>query len=466
MLGIDLDRRSEQPLRRQIYGALKEEMTRGRLTAGEALPSTRELAHALGVSRNTVCEAYDMLIAEGYAESRQGAPTRVAEGLCLEAPEKPDVPPDAPKKTWKADFRTGQPELRLFPWAAFMQTLHQCAGRLPLAQLGYAGAQGLPELREEISRWLYRIRGIIADPKDIFITAGATHALHIAAELLQGFGRRMLVEDPCHSGMLQTFLEKGYEVCPVTADAQGMVTGGLNGYAGEPAYVTPSHQFPLGGILPASRRAALIRYARTYDTYVIEDDYDSEFRYIGEPVAPMYAMDPGRVIYVGTFSKTLYPALRIGYAIVPKPLQDRWKQLRTHTDVQNPSIEQASLAEFMRTRRLDRHVFAMRKEYGRRRQTMMDSLTLAFSDRWQPWGDAAGLHLAAAFPGMRFDETFFEEAKHQGIRVATVEAHCITKGRHADKLLLGYGHLTPEEIRDGVERLEAFVKPWDKMHTE
>ena len=458
MLGIRLDRTGELPLRRQLYQALKDSMTQGRLAAGEALPSTRELAHALGVSRNTVCEAYDMLIAEGYAESRQGAPTRVSAGLMLDAASPVPERPQTPKRVWTADFRTGQPELRLFPWTSFVQVLHRCADGLPLSQLGYAGAQGLPELRGEISQWLYRMRGIHADAKDIFITAGATQALHIAAEVLAAFGRHVLVEDPCHSGMLQTFVEKGYTVCPVPVDVQGITTDGLSAYPPGPVYVTPSHQFPLGGILPASRRAALIRWARANGTYIIEDDYDSEFRYEGEPISPMCAIDSQRVIYVGTFSKVLYPALRIGYAIVPRPLQDRWNRLRTHTDVQNPSIEQAALAEFMRSRKLDRHVLTMRKAYGRRRQAMMDSLTEAFGDGWQPWGDAAGLHLAAAFPGMRFDTAFLDEAKRQGIRITTVEVHCIENGRHEDKLLLGYGHLTPEEIRSGVERLKALVE--------
>ncbi len=460
MLGIVLNRTGELSLRRQIYQALKEAMTLGRLAAGEVLPSTRELAHALGVSRNTVCEAYDMLIAEGYAESRQGAPTRVAAGLLLDVMEKAPERPQAPRRIWKADFRTGQPELRLFPWAAFVQVLHRCADSLPLSQLGYAGAQGLSALRAEISGWLYRIRGIQADPKDIFITAGATHALHIASEVLAALGKHVLVEDPCHSGMLQTFAEKGYTVCPVPVDAKGMTTDGIGEYPPGPVYVTPSHQFPMGGILTASRRAALIQYTRANDTYIIEDDYDSEFRYAGEPVSPMVAMDNQRVIYVGTFSKVLYPALRIGYAIVPRPLQERWSRLRTHTDVQNPSIEQAALAEFMRSRKLDRHVLAMRKAYGRRRQTLIDSLTEDFGHRWQPWGDTAGLHLAAAFPGVRFDAAFLEEAKRQGIRLSTVEAHCIEKGRHEDKLLLGYGHLTPEEIKSGVVRLKALVEDW------
>ena len=344
MLGIKLDRNNSVPLRRQIYRTLKEAMMRGKLAAGETLPSTRELAHALGVSRNTVCEAYDMLVAEGYAESRQGAPTRVAEGLRLEAAEKPPVRLQTAKRIWKADFRTGQPELRLFPWFAFEQTLHRCAGKLPFAQLGYTGAKGLPELCVEISAWLYRSRGLEADPEDIFITAGATHALHITAALPEPAKRRVLVEDPCHSGILQTFLDEEYHVIPVSADEHGLITDGLGMHRAGVVYVTPSHQFPLGGILPASRRAALIRYARAHDALIVEDDYDSEFRYTGKPVAPLCAMDAQRAIYVGTFSKLLFPALRIGYAIVPRRLHDKWKQLRTHTDVQNPPFEQAALA--------------------------------------------------------------------------------------------------------------------------
>lgn len=457
MLGICLDKSTGMPLRRQLYNALKDAMTQGRLTAGEALPSTRELALSLGVSRNTVCEAYDMLIAEGYAQSRQGAPTRVTAGLLLDATVQPPSQPQTPKKVWKADFRTGQPELRLFPWTAFVQVLHRCADGLPLSQLGYAGAQGLPALREEISGWLYRMRGIQADSQDIFITSGATHALHLAAEVLMAYGKHVLMEDPCHSGMLQTFADKGYTICPVHADAHGLCADSLGDYPPGPVYVTPSHQFPLGGILPASRRTTLIRYARAHDTYIIEDDYDSEFRYTGEPVAPMAAMDSQRVIYVGTFSKVLYPALRIGYALVPRALQERWKQLRTHTDVQNPSIEQAALAEFMRMRKLDRHVLAMRKVYSRRRQALIDCLTDAFGSSWQPWGDAAGLHLTAAFPGIQFGATFMDEAKRQSVRITTVETHCVQKGRHEDKLLLGYGHLTPEEIQSGVERLRTLI---------
>ena len=225
-------------------------------------------------------------------------------------------------------------------------------------------------------------------------------------------------------------------------------------------YVTPSHQFPLGGILPAMRRAALIRFARDNDLYIIEDDYDSEFRYCGEPVAPLYTMDPRRVIYVGTFSKSLFPALRVGYVILPEQLHRQWKDLRTHTDVQNPLFEQAALAEFMRTGKLDKHVRKMRKIYGLRRQVLLDSLKDNFGSDWIAFGDDAGLHTAIDFPGMEFDEAFRKGCMQKGIRITPVESHCIEKGRHKSMLLMGYGHLDQEEIVSGVRLLSAAIQEW------
>jgi GntR family transcriptional regulator/MocR family aminotransferase len=227
-------------------------------------------------------------------------------------------------------------------------------------------------------------------------------------------------------------------------------------------YVTPSHQFPLGGILPAARRAALIRYAREKEVYIIEDDYDSEFRYCGEPVAPLYALDPQRVIYVGTFSKTLFPALRIGFVLLPRILQKRWRTLRTHADVQNPVFEQAALAMLLRTRKLDRHIQKMRRVYGQRRQALLDALKESFGNGFIPWGDAAGLHLAVQFPGMCFDDAFHKACQDQSIYVTPVDRHCIIKGCHSDKLLLGYGHLTPEMIWAGIPLLAQAVREGTK----
>lgn len=467
MWGIELQRQSEVPLKRQIYQVLRDLILNGRLHAGEALPSTRELANELKVSRNTVNEAYEMLIVEGFVLSRQGATTRVAEGLYLE--KKPEVGSPAQEKPtlpFLADFRTGQPDLRQFPRYVWQQISQKTMQEMPPSLLGYTGPEGLPRLREEISAWLFRSKGLSVDDDKIFITAGATHALHLIADLLYEVGKEILVEDPCNAGMLGALANKGYPITPIPVDAWGLQPEYLYGKRACAVYVTPSHQFPLGGILPAGRRAQLIRYARENECYIVEDDYDSEFRYYGDPVAPLYAMDPERVIYVGTFSKVMFPALRIGYVILPDKLHKRWRRLRTYTDVQNPSFEQAAMAEFLHTRKFDRHIGRMRKLYGARRQVLLTTLKEQFKDTWQSWGDAAGLHLAVEFPGMSFDDAFVEASKRHKIRITPVEYHCIRKGEHVNKLLFGYGHLEPDEIYKGILLLRNFMKDTDAPMNE
>lgn len=214
MLGIELNRKSELQLWRQIYQALKELMLSGQLKAGEALPSTRELAKELNVSRNTVCEAYDLLIAEGFVISRQGAPTRVAYGLFIEPAEPPLSPKikGRPSVPISVSFRTGKPDLRLFPRFLWQQLMRKAYEELTPESFGYTGPQGLPCLRAEIAAWLFRIRGLKVSPDDIFITAGATHGLHIIANILCRDGDSILMEDPCHTGMLRTFINRGCSI--------------------------------------------------------------------------------------------------------------------------------------------------------------------------------------------------------------------------------------------------------------
>jgi len=441
---------------------MRDQMTEGRLRPGQILPSTRELARQLAVSRNTVCEAYEMLAAEGYVESRQGAPTRVAYGLELDKNETrpPSGQADTVRTEIRADFRTGRPDLRRFPQQTWLQLLHRKAAELPLEQWGYSGPAGQPELREEIAAWLFRSKGMAVDPRNVFVTAGATQALHLLADLLPIRDQGIIVEDPCHMGMLRVLQGKNSRIIPIPVDEQGMQTQMLNSNEHCTIYVTPSHQYPLGGILPAQRRAELIRFARSNDQFIIEDDYDSEFRYQGAPVAPLYSLDPQRVIYVGTFSKTMFPALRIGYVVLPAELHLPWCYLRIHADVQNPPFEQAALAEYLKTRRLDRHVQLMRRLYGRRRQVLLATLAEVFGDTWCPWGDAAGLHLAVQFPGKSFNPDFSIQARSNGILIMPVENHSIICGFHTDKLLLGYGHLEEKEIRAGILLLRDFIKSW------
>ncbi|MDD2619734.1 MAG: PLP-dependent aminotransferase family protein [Syntrophomonadaceae bacterium] len=461
MLGIKLERNSQLSLARQIYQAMREQMMRGQLEPGEVLPSTRELAKQLAVSRNTAYEAYDMLFAEGFTLSRPGSSTRVASGLRLEKTSTTKQPVDmsgAKSACWKADFRTGRPELRCFPQQLWLQLLHRAAHDMPLKQWSYSGPEGLPILREEIAAWLFRSKGLEVDPRDIFITAGATQALHLLADILFQEGKKIIVEDPCHLGMLRVLQGKGLVIIPVPVDQHGLKSEFLDGEGVGAAYITPSHQFPLGGILPASRRAALLRLSREYNFYIIEDDYDSEFRYEGAPVAPLYSMDSQQVIYVGTFSKILFPALRIGYLILPYKMQEQWRYLRTHADVQNPPFEQAALAEYLRSRKLDRHIRKMRKIYGDRRRVLLSSLEECFSKGWRAWGDAAGLHLALEFPGRSFDRDFAARAREYGICITPADYHSISKGMHLDKIILGYGHLDNDEIRAGIRLLHDFME--------
>ncbi len=459
MLGIILNRDSQLQLWRQIYNAIKEMMMTGQLKASDALPSTRELSKELGVSRNTVYLAYEMLIAEGYAVSRQGAPTRVADGLYIEPQTVRQSSHQSIKRTITSDFRTGKPDLKQFPRFLWQQLVNSTSAQLSLDLFNYSNNQGLFSLRKEIAAWLFRSRGMVVGPEDIFISAGATHALHILANMLCKKDMKIIMEDPCHIGMLRALTHRQSIVVPIPVDTEGIAVNALPvDDKVKVVYVTPSHQFPLGGILSATRRAALIRYARENNVYIIEDDYDSEFRYHGESIAPLHAMDTQRVIYVGTFSKTLFPALRIGYVILPFELQQQWRELRTYMDVQNPPFEQAALTELLRTRKFDRHVQKMRRIYGQRRQVLLESLKQQLGDRYKAHGDNAGLHVAIECPGISFDETFIKRCIDSGILITAMQTHCIQTDIHQNKLVIGYGHLEAEEIKAGVTHLAMLIK--------
>ncbi len=457
-----IHRTDEEPIRRQIYRQLKDQILRGELQQGEALASTRQMASDLAVSRSTVVEAYDMLLAEGFLESRQGSQTAVAQGVAMQVPKEtaPQVSIEE-KREILADFTTGRPDLTYFPRAQWQRLLNYAAQTLSVADYGYTGPQGYAPLRAEIAAWLSRSRGISVSAEDVFITAGATHALRILADLLCANGGRVMLEDPCHKGLYDTLIAGNCQIVPVPADDHGMRTDLLTGQErAQMIYVTPSHQFPLGGILPAARRAALIRYAREQDIYIIEDDYDSEFRFTGAPISPLYSLDARRVIYVGTFSKTMFPALRIGFALLPKELQSRWRYLRTHNDVQNPVFDQAALAEFLNVRAFDRHIRAMRNRYARRRQTLVSALADLFGESCMVCGDAAGLHLAVQIKGCVFQDDFHAFCRERGIVIKTMEWHCIKKGNRLDQLVLGFGHLEPEAIERGIRLLGEAVRAY------
>ena len=464
-----IDRTSGETIRRQIYQQLRAQILGGVLREGEALVSTRQLASELSVARSTVVEAYDMLLAEGFLESRQGAQTIVASNVAMQILSEPKSQTSTiAVRNILADFTTGRPDLSGFPRALWQRTLSQSMPTLSVADYGYTGPEGYAPLRMEIAAWLSRSRGIYVPAEDVFITAGATHALHILADLLCGGGGSVILEDPCHKGLYDTLKAANCGIIPISADDHGMQTEFLTkDEHANMIYVTPSHQFPLGGILPAARRTALIRYAREREIYIVEDDYDSEFRFAGAPISPLYALDPQRVIYVGTFSKTMFPALRIGFALLPKQLQSAWRYLRTHNDVQNPILDQATLTQFLQNRALDRHVRNMKKRYATRRQALVSALVDQFGKNCTVCGDEAGLHLAAQIEGCVFQDDFQAFCRERGIVVKTMESHCIVKNKHQDQLVIGYGHLEPEEIERGVQLLAETIRDYSaKLRVE
>ena len=362
-------------------------------------------------------------------------------------------------------FGTGRPDLDSFPMRSWLQEIKNAMDHMALVDLQYSGPEGVWALRQQIASWLLRSRGLQVDAKDVFITSGATQALFLLAGILKSESRPvMIVEDPCHIGMLRALQKNGVSICPVSADLQGIQTDGLKGDGVCAVYVTPSHQFPLGGILPAQRRAALLRFAQKNSLYIIEDDYDSEFRFSGAKIAPMFSLDQNNVIYVGTFSKILFPSLRIGYVILPVPLQKRWRETRVYTDVQNPVLEQYAAAGFLHTRKMDRHIQNMQRIYAQRRKTLLDALKAEQIKGWEIYGDAAGLHLVVSFPGMRFDKLFYKNCRAAGIYVTPADYYCIKNRAHDDKLLLGYAHLPPKEIINGIPELFKRIDAMNDSH--
>lgn len=461
MFGIQIDRDSRVSISRQIYQSVTSAILAGRLHAGEALPSSRELAKGLGVARNTVSEAYEMLKAEGYVESRVGSPCRVKSDLSLPVQSngaRPHCAPNPPRDNFAYDFRTGIPDISQFPFHTWNQLQRGSLEYIDKNGWLYGDHQGYPPLREEIASWLFRAKGITVSPNDVFIAAGATHAIHLVVEILKEEPGAFYLENPCHLGILRILQLKGAPYRAVDVDEQGLRVEPLRANAVSCVYVTPSHQFPLGFVLPAGRRVELIRLAREKAFYILEDDYDGEFRYGAPPITPLYAMDAEHVIYVGTFSKSLFPALRIGFALLPSKLRERWIEFRRYSDIQNPVVEQVVLAEFLKTRKKDRYIRLMNKRYAKRQAILVDAIHSHFPDDARIIGEKAGLHLAVQVPGSIFTREFQQLCEEKGIAVSPCSMYALNSSKYDDTLLIGYGNIGDEAIESGIKALAQICR--------
>ena len=389
---VDLDRAAG--LREGIERALRDGMRDGRLPVGSTLPSSRSLARDLGVARGTVSTAYRQLAAEGYLELRQGAAARVR-WAPRHRPPSPAPPASPAAARW--DFRPGQPDSASFPRQAWARACRQVLAAAPGAVFGYGDPRGTPQLRRALAEYLGRDRGVDTSPEQLLICGGFTQALALICQLLRAAGTTLAVEDPGPHRYRRLAEAAGLAVVPVPCDQDGLHVGHLDRSGAGAVLVTPAHQYPLGITMSPARRTALVEWARRRQALIIEDDYDGEFRYDQQPAGALQPLDPGRVIYTGTTSKTLAPALRLGWLSPPASIAAALTAAKEYADRGTSVLDQLTLAQLITSGAYDRHVRQMRGIYRRRR----DDLTQALAGSpagLQLAGISAGLHALARLP--------------------------------------------------------------------
>lgn len=440
---------------RALQEALREGVRTGRLTAGTRLPSSRELAADLGVSRGLVTEAYEQLTAEGYLRSDRGSGTWVGEAV--RAATDRAVRAAAPRPPGVGvDFRPGTPDLALFPRAAWASAQRSVLSSLPHRTLGYPDPRGLPELRTALAGMLARRRGAVADPERLVVCSGVAQASTLLGFVLRARGMRTVgIEDPGSPEHGRLFSSTGLDTTWLPVDEEGLRPGPLKASGVRAVVATPSHQFPTGIAYSAARRAALLDWARTVDGYVLEDDYDGDFRYDRAPVGALQGLDPERVVYAGSVSKSLAPGLRLGWMLVPRELLAEVVERKRTMDLGNPALDQALLAEFVTRGAYDRQLRRCQRAYRERRDALVAALTESFPGT-SVSGIAAGLHIIARVP-RRYGPTarFVARAAAAGVALRPLEEFGTARPRDgAVRLVLGYAHLTPSQIGRGV-RLAA-----------
>ena len=455
---IALDPASPAPLHRQIYDEWRRGILSGRFRGGERVPSSRDLARSLGVARATVTAAYDQLIGEGYLEAARGSGTFV----CRQLPDdllraRRSRPPHAvpalrarPEEPggW-LNFSRWRPDLNEFPFALWRRLLNRHLRSLRPELFDYAeGSAGYAPLHEEIAAYAGRSRAVNCTPDQVVIVNGSQQALDLCARLLVEPGDTVAIENPGYQGARQILEARGARLAPVRIDAAGIAAGETPA-AARAIYVTPSHQFPTGVSMTVARRLELIEGARQNGAVIVEDDYDSEYRYSGPPLPAMQGLAEGApVIYIGTFSKVMFPGLRIGYLIAPKKLVNAFVRAKWLVDRHTPFLEQAALADFLREGHLERHIRRMRRLYGRRREALTESLARHFGGGAQCLGDAAGMHVLVRFE----DDAIAARAAARRVHLAGSAMYYLGKAP-ANEFVFGFSAIGERTIREGIRRL-------------
>ncbi|CAN5866514.1 PLP-dependent aminotransferase family protein [soil metagenome] len=469
------------PLFRQLYRGIREAVLGGRLPPGASLPPSRALASELGVSRNTVTLAYDQLVAEGYLHGRARSGMQVAATLPPRPRSRParasaERPRRSPRLSSRGlaiaseplpglafaamtphPFRPGVPALDLFPmrvWARLVQRRL----RLP-PQMGYGDPAGYAPLRDAIAEYVSASRGVICGADQVIVVNGSQQGVDLAARVLLDAGQEVWMEDPGYPGARAALSAAGAVAVPVPVDDEGMCVAEGERIAprARMAYVSPSHQFPLGVTMSASRRLELLRWAARAGAWILEDDYDSEFRYSSRPLASLQGMDQdGRVVYIGTFSKTLAPALRLGYLIVPPGFAEAFRAGRAACDRHSPVLDQAVLADFMAEGHFARHLRRMRNLYAERQAVLVNGIQRSLGERLAVRTTEAGMHLVGWLEDGVDDAAVSARLLEAGIDAPALSRYARKRpGRGG--LLLGWAGFAPEALEEAVGRMAAVL---------
>ncbi|WP_394846929.1 PLP-dependent aminotransferase family protein [Pendulispora brunnea] len=470
------------PLQLQLVRALRAAILRGELSPGQRLPSTRTLARELHISRTTSQHAYEQLLTEGYLEARQGSATRVAStvGPLPDASHEPALPSSRELSAYgrrlaegpfgypyrsfaemdlaRFELLYGLPDHRAFPLDAWRRALADAARHATPRALSYGEPEGNASLRRAIARHALSTRGVRCHPDQILVVAGVQQGLALIARLLLDSGDRVLLEEPGYLGARAVLASSGADLVPVPIDGQGMDIEAVPKRARARAklvYVTPSHQFPTGEILSLSRRQMLLSWAAEHDAYIFEDDYDGELRYEGRPLESLHALDRQQcVIFAGTFSKTLFPSLRIGYIVLPSSLIDVARAAKWTSDWSCPNLEQVALTSFIESGDFARHLRRSRLRYASKRRVLLEELARALDGvPHSVGGSAAGLHVVLWLPKASPREIARIVARARALEVGVYPIAPYYLGEPRSGLLIGYGLLDEASLREAIRRL-------------
>lgn len=462
---LRLVRTGAAPLYRQLYGYIVREITAGTLAAGERLPSKRRLAADLHVSVSTVETAYQMLAAEGYVHPRAKSGFTVCRIERLAAPGRPvpELPAEAPAARWRYDFATGSVDTSLFPFKTWARLQRETLTAHP-ELLNHGPRQGDMALRAAIAKHLHAYRGVVCAPEQVVVGAGIEYLVGLLAQL---FSESVFaVENPGYARTAHILRNNGVRTAFVPVDESGMRVDALAQSGAQLAYVTPSHQFPTGATMPVTRRTALLRWARegsggpgAPERYVIEDDYDSEFRYDTRPIPSLQGLDgAGRVIYVGTFSKSVAPSMRIGYMVLPVPLLRRYREEYSLYSSTVSRFEQQILCRFLEEGHFARHLNRLRGTYRSRRDALLEALYEAFGrEGVTVRGSHTGLHLLATLPGGKTEAQLVQAAAACGVHVNGLSSYYMEHPEACPPatVVLGFSGLDEADLRAAVALLKT-----------